>query len=322
MPLLIIMLMLETTVSWFPWQTLLVIFLIIAFGDMMDKSWKSNMIETNYVSSSKQNFYKMYLIRLFEMSLLNMFHKGYLFGTTHTCIGQEAIPVALQVFLNEGDIILSNHRCHGHYLAKTDDVEGLLLEIQGHEAGICKGRGGSQHLYRKNFITNGIQGNLFPVSVGMAFQQKRLGQKNIVVIYVGDGTFGQGVLYEGLNLASLLKVPLLIVVENNQYAQSTSVNLNLAGTLLKRADAFDIRANEIESNDVDQLCSVFDEAVKSVRHRDPIQLKRAKMTEQDYSEAIDMVEKRFAKAMENLSNIIDVKRWKECIPAVPDYAIH
>lgn len=314
------------------------------------------MIEAKYVSSPRQNFYKMYLIRLFEMSLLNMFHKGYLFGTTHTCIGQEAIPVALQVFLNEDDIILSNHRCHGHYLAKTDDIEGLLLEIQGHPAGICMGRGGSQHLYQNGFFTNGIQGNLFPVSVGMAYRQKQLDKKNIVVIYIGDGTFGQGVVYEGLNLASLLAVPLLIVVENNQYAQSTHVKLNLAGTLLKRAEAFDICAHEVESNDVDLLSSVFDRAVRNVRNfqtpymqivktyrlaahskgddfrdtqeiknwrrQDPIQLMRAKITEQEYSEAIDMVEKRFAKAMENLSNIIDVKRWKECIPAVPDYAIH
>src|SRR3990167_1395023 len=214
----------------------------------------------------EQNFYKMYLIRLVEMSLLNMFHKGYLSDTTHTCIGQEAIPVALEAFLQKDDIILSNHRCHGHYLARTDDVEGLLLEIQGHPEGICKGRCGSQHLYKNGFLTNGIQGNLFPIAVGMAFKQKKIGKKNIVIIFIGDGTFGQGIVYEGLNLASLLKVPLLIVVENNQYAQSTYYKHNLAGTIAKRAMAFNIEWHEIETNDVEQLSLVFDNAVSSVRY--------------------------------------------------------
>src|SRR3989338_4806791 len=84
-----------------------------------------------------------------------------------------------QFLLSNGhDIILSNHRCHGHYLARTDDIEGLLLKIQGHPNGICKGRGGSQHLYKNGFLTNGIQGNLFPVAVGMAFKQKQIGKKN------------------------------------------------------------------------------------------------------------------------------------------------
>lgn len=305
---------------------------------------------------SNQNFYKMYLIRLFEISLLNMFHKGYLTGTTHTCIGQEAIPVALQVFLQDDDIVLSNHRCHGHYLARTDDVEGLLLEILGHPAGICKGRGGSQHLYQKNFLTNGVQGNLFPVSVGMAYRQKQMHQKNIVVIFIGDGTFGQGVVYESLNLASLLQVPLLIVVENNQYAQSTSIKLNLAGTLLKRADAFNVSASEIESNDVDELVSVFDNAVQSVRrfqapfmqiiktyrlaahskgddcrdskeiahwrNQDPIRLKQEKMTSEEYDTAISLVDKRITIAMHNLSEMIDVKKWEVSCPGVRDYAIY
>ena len=298
----------------------------------------------------------MYLIRLFEQSLLNMFHKGYLTGTTHTCIGQEAIPVALQQFLKTDDRVLSNHRCHGHYLARTDDVEGLLLEIYGHQAGICKGRGGSQHLYQKGFLTNGIQGNLFPVSVGMAYRQKQLKKKNIVIIFIGDGTFGEGVVYEGLNLASLLKVPLLIVVENNQYAQSTPVQLNLAGTISGRAAAFDIRSHEIESNDIKELSTTFEKTIQYVRdfevpcmqiiktyrlaahskgddfrnlkeieswkNCDPIKLQQNKMTTEECERGVAMVEERLAKAEKNLSAMMDVGQWSECIPKMRHYEVY
>ena len=303
----------------------------------------------------EQNLYKMYLIRLFEISLLNMFHKGYLSGTTHTCIGQEAIPVALEAFLRKDDIILSNHRCHGHYLARTDDIEGLLLEIQGHPNGICKGRGGSQHLYKNGFLTNGIQGNLFPVAVGMAFKQKQIGKKNIVIIFIGDGTFGEGIVYEGLNLASLLKVPLLIIVENNQYAQSTHYKHNLAGSIAKRAMAFNIQWHEVETNDIDQLSWAFNNSVSSVRYsqepymqiiktyrlaahskgddvrdtseistwqqRDPIKLLKNKLSDESYEGAVSMVQERLAIARKRLSNIIDVSQWYDCIPNVLNYEV-
>ena len=207
----------------------------------------------------------MYLIRRFETRLLELFSQGKLFGTTHTYVGQEAIAVSLTSNLKNSDIVFSNHRCHGHYLAKEDDPEGLLAEIMGRVGGVCSGRGGSQHLCKNNFFSNGIQGGFLPNALGMSFAEKYNNTNNIVVAFIGDGTFGEGTVYETLNLASLWQVPLLIIVENNQIAQTTPIKDNLAGSIIDRAKAFNIDANEIESNDVSVLYPRFKDLVKKVR---------------------------------------------------------
>ena len=209
----------------------------------------------------------MVLIRKFEEMLLDLFSKGKLFGTTHTYVGQEGIAVSVMAHLNEADVVFSNHRCHGHFLAKEDDPEGLLAEIMGRENGVCGGRGGSQHLHKNNFYSNGIQGGIVANALGMAFAEKYNQTGNIVVVFMGDGTWGEGISYEALNMASLWSVPLLVVVENNRYAQSTPVELNLAGSILKRVQAFDIEADEVESNDVAVLYPKFEEAVRFVREK-------------------------------------------------------
>ena len=212
------------------------------------------------------NIYKkMYLIRNFEFLLLKLFEQGKLFGTTHTYVGQEAIAVSVMENLKKSDIVFSNHRCHGHFLAKEDDPEGLLAEIMGRKDGVCGGRGGSQHLQKNNFYSNGIQGGIVANSLGMAFVEKYKQTGNIVVVFMGDGTWGEGISYEALNMASLWSVPLLVVVENNRYAQTTPVELNLAGSIIKRAQAFDLETDEVESNDVAVLYPKFEVAVKYVR---------------------------------------------------------
>jgi TPP-dependent pyruvate/acetoin dehydrogenase alpha subunit len=217
-------------------------------------------------SNNNKNFiYQMLVIRKFDELLLNMFSKGELSGTTHPYFGQEAIAVAAMHCLTEDDIVISNHRCHGHYIAKTGDVEGLLSEIMGKSGGICKGRGGSQHICNKNFYTNGIQGNMIPVASGMAYAEKMSGSRAITTVFIGDGTLGEGALYETYNLISLWSIPILIVVENNQYAQTTHISNNLAGSILKRSTAFNIKSNEIESNDVEVLAPIFEKAVEFVR---------------------------------------------------------
>jgi len=164
----------------------------------------------------KDLYQQMILIRKFEELLLDLFSKGKLFGTTHTYVGQEAIAVSVMGHLNKSDIVFSSHRCHGHFLAKEDDPEGLLAEIMGRENGVCGGRGGSQHLHKNNFYSNGIQGGIVANSVGMAFAEKYKKTSNIVVVFMGDGTWGEGISYEALNMASLWSVPLLVVVENNR----------------------------------------------------------------------------------------------------------
>ncbi|SVC73219.1 uncharacterized protein METZ01_LOCUS326073, partial [marine metagenome] len=112
---------------------------------------------------------RLILIREFELLLLHLFSQGKLNGTTHTCLGQEYIPVSVSRFLTEADFVFSNHRGHGHYLARFDDPSGLLAEIMGREGGICHGVGGSQHLYRdRQHLSTGIQGESLPVAVGVA----------------------------------------------------------------------------------------------------------------------------------------------------------
>jgi len=215
----------------------------------------------------KNLYKKMVLIRKFEELLLDLFSKGKLFGTTHTYVGQEAIAVSVMAHLNEADVVFSSHRCHGHFLAKEDDPEGLLAEIMGRKNGVCGGRGGSQHLHKNNFYSNGIQGGTVANALGMAFAEKYNQTGNIVVSFMGDGTWGEGISYEAMNMAAIWSVPLLVVVENNRYAQSTPVELNLAGSILQRVQAFDIEADEVESNDVAVLYPKFEEAVRFVREK-------------------------------------------------------
>jgi len=214
----------------------------------------------------KDLYEKMLLIRSFELLLLKLFEQGKLFGTTHTYVGQEAIAVSVMENLNESDIVFSNHRCHGHFLAREDDPQGLLAEIMGRKNGVCGGRGGSQHLHKNNFYSNGILGGIVANAMGMAFAEKYKKTGNIVVVFMGDGTWGEGISYETLNMASLWSIPILVVVENNRYAQSTPIEVNLAGSIVKRVQSFDIDADDVESNDVAVLCPKFYDAVNFVRN--------------------------------------------------------
>src|SRR5580658_4374752 len=155
---------------------------------------------------------RAFLIRAFEQRLLQLFSEGRLFGTVHTCIGQEFTGIAVAEHLQPGDLIFSNHRCHGHYLARTGDVAGLLAEIMGRETGTCGGRGGSQHICGGGVFSNGVQGGIAPVAAGMALaRQLTTGHPvdRIVVVFLGDGSLGEGVVYETLNLVAKWSLPVL-----------------------------------------------------------------------------------------------------------------
>lgn len=208
---------------------------------------------------------KMYKIRRFEETLLRLFSENLLTGTTHTGIGEEAIAVAVMEQVTDKDFVFSNHRCHGHFIAYSDRADLLLAEIMGKKNGVCKGRGGSQHLCYKNFFTNGIQGGIVPNATGLAFAEKLQEKDGIAVVFIGDGTLGQGVVYESFNIASLYSIPILYVVEDNGYAMSTKNTEGVAGQIIDRAKAFGISCNEIESNDVVELSDVFSEAFEYVR---------------------------------------------------------
>jgi TPP-dependent pyruvate/acetoin dehydrogenase alpha subunit len=186
-------------------------------------------------------------------------------GTTHACIGQEADSVAVIEHLHPNDHIFSNHRCHGHYLAWTGDALGLVAEMMGKRAGVVGGIGGSQHLCAPGFKSNGILGGTLPPAAGIALSMKLSNDDGISVVFMGDGAFGEGVVYETLNMAALWKLPLLIVVENNGYSQSTPISLNLAGNIEARFSAFGIPAVRVESTDVIELDEVAERLVADVR---------------------------------------------------------
>ncbi len=193
------------------------------------------------------------LIRHFEETLLGLFQAGKLNGTTHTCLGQEHIPVAVMPLLREDDFVFSNHRGHGHYLARFQDPEGLLAEIMGREGAVCHGVGGSQHIRRGRYFSTGVQGESLPVAVGVALQLKREGRGGLAVPFIGDGTWGQGAVYEALNMAALWRVPLIVIVENNHIAQTTERTQAMAGRIEDRVRAFGIDYLRCTGHDAENL---------------------------------------------------------------------
>ena len=207
---------------------------------------------------------RLIFIRRFEEMLLRMFSDGKLSGTTHTCIGQEYIPVALAPF-TRGDFVFSNHRGHGHYLAHCEDPEGLLAEIMGREGGVCRGVGGSQHLRGDTFLSTGVQGETVSIAVGVAMHFKRTRQRRLALVYIGDGTWGEGSVYEALNMARVWQVPLLMVVENNGIAQSTPTEMHLSGSIEGRVQAFDIAYQLISTTDIGEIRGSLAERIEFIR---------------------------------------------------------
>ncbi|HEX6872524.1 MAG TPA: thiamine pyrophosphate-dependent dehydrogenase E1 component subunit alpha [Micromonosporaceae bacterium] len=205
-------------------------------------------------------------IRHFEQRLLDLFAAGEVSGTAHTCLGQEYIPVALAPLL-AGDFIFSNHRGHGHYLAMHDDADGLLAEILGRVGAVCSGVGGSQHVFRENaFLSTGVQGESLPVAVGVGLDFRRSGAPHrLAVAFIGDGTWGEGAVYEALNMAALWRVPLLVVVEHNGIAQSTPAHRQLAGTIAGRCAGFGIQHTLVTSTDIEEIRANLAPLISTVR---------------------------------------------------------
>jgi len=217
---------------------------------------------TQAKSNTNKMFQKAILIRETEEALLDLFSKGKLNGTVHTCIGQEYIGALLPEVLTQGDVVFSNHRCHGHYIGRTDDVEGLLLEVMGSSLGAVSGVGGSQHLYHeKGFFSNGILGGMTPVAAGYAHTM--LNSSNITCFFIGDGATGEGVFYESLNLIAKFNLPIIIINENNNYSQSTSKKQTFFGNMQSRVEGFGIDYKKVSIWDIDNLindvCCAFND---------------------------------------------------------------
>ena len=223
------------------------------------------------IKNSIESFYKQSLeIRLFEKNLIELFSKGKIAGTTHTCIGQENNAVGVISALNKDDIVLSNHRCHGHFLKHTGNFHGLLYEILGNNKGVCGGIGGSQHLfYQKIFYSNGILGGNAPMAAGLALANKKDKIKKIICLFIGDGAFGEGLIYETLNLISILKLPILIVVEDNGIAQTTNTKNTLSNKVEEICKSFKINTTVLSYEDAYQIYKKSKILVKEVRKNNP-----------------------------------------------------
>ena len=167
----------------------------------------------------------MQLIRAFEEQVRSLFFGGMIPGLVHLCAGQEAVAVGVCSQLRTSDMIASNHRGHGHCLAKGADVRRLMAEIMGRRPGYGLGRGGSLHIFdavNGNLGTNGIVGGGIPLAVGAAFSAKRNGRGDVAVCFFGDGALNQGLLFEAMNMAAIWRLPVVFVCENNGYGEFTA----------------------------------------------------------------------------------------------------
>jgi 2-oxoisovalerate dehydrogenase E1 component len=203
-----------------------------------------------------------HLLRLTEQLILDLFSRGLLSGTTHTCLGQELCQMAVVRALDDADdVVLSNHRNHGHFMTYSGHFVGLVAEIMGRKSGVCGGFGGSQHMAFRHFHSNGVQAGMTAIGAGLAWHRRQSGSRALVTIMIGDGTLGEGLLYESMNLASIWKARVLFVVENNGIAQTTNTRDTLGGGIEARGAAFGLRTWQL-----DDAAPDFTRAVDAVVH--------------------------------------------------------
>jgi acetoin:2,6-dichlorophenolindophenol oxidoreductase subunit alpha len=211
----------------------------------------------------------MFKIRHFEENGVKLYRQGYIRGYFHPYWGEEAIATGVCAAMTENDFITSTHRGHGHCLAWGADLEKMFSELLGKENGYCKGLGGSMHIadYTKNNLgANGIVGSGVPIAVGAALGISIKGEKNMVASFISDGGSNIGSFLEGLNLAAAWKLPVLFVIENNQYAVSTPIEESTGeAELYKRGLGFGVESIRINGNDVLEVYNTAESYVDRCR---------------------------------------------------------
>lgn len=211
----------------------------------------------------------MRTIREFESRIAVEFEAGTVPGFTHLYLGQEAIATGVCMHLDDKDAISSTHRGHGHCIAKGCDVKKMMLELYCKRDGICKGKGGSMHIadINKGMLgANAIVGAGVPLAVGAALTAKTLGKGNVAVAFGGDGSSNQGTVFESMNFAVVLKLPLIFAVENNGYGEHTGIAYHLgAKDLVTRSAAFGMPAVEVDGTDFFAVYDAMGEAVARAR---------------------------------------------------------
>jgi TPP-dependent pyruvate/acetoin dehydrogenase alpha subunit len=212
---------------------------------------------------------EMLLIRRFEEKVEERFRAGELPGFLHVAIGQEAVAVGVCKALEDGDVIASTHRAHGHTIAKGTHPNEVMAELYGKVEGCSHGYGGSMHLYdveRGNMGANAVVGGGLPAIVGAALAFKMRKEPRVGVAFFGDGATNIGTFHEALNLAELWKVPAVFVCENNHYAESTPARQQLPiEDLTKRAEAFGMASVKVDGQDVEAVYKTTQKALKHAR---------------------------------------------------------
>jgi len=212
---------------------------------------------------------KMLRIRRFEERVIRLVNENEIAGVTHEYIGQEAVAVGVCAALNKDDVITSTHRGHGHIIAKGGHVNRMMAELFARVTGYNRGRGGSMHIADLSlgiFGANGIVGAGAPIAMGAAWASQARGQSKIAVCFFGDGAMNQGVLHETLNMASLWKLPLVFVCENNGYAVTMSIdNANANPDFAKRAGSYNIPSETVDGMNVREVYRAAVQAVRRAR---------------------------------------------------------
>ena len=210
-------------------------------------------------------YYKdMLLIRRFEEKAGQLYGMGLIGGFCHLYIGQEAVVVGMQATAGPNDSVITSYRDHGHMLACGMDPKGVMAELTGRRGGYSKGKGGSMHMFsrEKNFYGgHGIVGAQMPLGTGLAFANKYKEDGGVAHAYCGDGAINQGQIYEAFNMASLWKLPVIYVIENNKYGMGTSIERASAVTeLYKRGDSFAIPGVQVNGMDVVEVRAAAEDA--------------------------------------------------------------
>src|SRR5437868_12871276 len=233
-----------------------------------DKSGRSDVRAFSKQDELKA-YHDMLLIRRFEEKAGQMYGMGLIGGFCHLYIGQEAVVVGIQMTLKPGDEVITGYRDHGHMLACGMDPKGVMAELTGRQHGYSKGKGGSMHMFsvEKGFFGgHGIVGAQVPLGTGLAFANRYRGNDNVSLTYLGDGAANQGQVYESFNMAKLWKLPVIYIIENNQYGMGTSIaRASATVNLSQRGASFEIPGERVDGMDVRAVNAVGDRAVKWCR---------------------------------------------------------
>ena len=226
---------------------------------------KSNVSATDLL----HHYREMLLIRRFEEKAGQLYGMGLIGGFCHLYIGQEAVVVGLEAAAEEGDKRVTSYRDHGHMLACGMDPKGVMAELTGREGGYSRGKGGSMHMFSKEkhfYGGHGIVGAQVPIGAGLAFADKYLENGRVTFAYFGDGAANQGQVYETYNMAELWLLPVIFVIENNQYAMGTSVKRStMSPSLWQRGAAYGISGEDVDGMDVLAVKAAGDRAVAHCR---------------------------------------------------------